>query len=277
MNLVSSSKMARAKTKYNRGKPFFDQMRRVIGNVISGGGEVDHEYFADRPINRTLIVVIANDRGLCGGYNTNICKLAFNLVSSIRRDADDVSVFTIGNKARDFFRNINRVRRKTDADRTRWPIPVIGHISGISENPFYENAKEIADEIMAKYAEGEFDQVYVCYTEFVSAITYEPKKEKILPLEKEDFEGSDVRLMKFEPSASYVLDYVIPKYLTARILEVLSTSAAAGQAATMTAMDSATENADSLIGNLTLMYNRARQAAITQEISEIVGGANALT
>jgi F-type H+-transporting ATPase subunit gamma len=265
MNLVSSSKMARAKVKLNRSQPFFDEVRRVIGNIVIGSGEVEHKYFVERKIKRSLIIIIANDRGLCGGYNSNICKLASTLSDNLQKEDKEVRFYCIGNKSRDFFRRAN-------AD-------IMGFKNGISENPFYEDAVELAQMVMPLYETGEIDEVYVCYTEFVSAITYIPKSVRILPLDKEDFVNEstgNAEFIKFEPSPIEVLDYVVPKYLATIILSALSTSAAAGQAATMTAMDSATENAENIIENLTLLKNRVRQAAITQEISEIVGGANAL-
>jgi len=283
MNLVSSSKLARAKAKLTRGTPFFESMRRVISQVVNGSdmsdGNIGHAYFDNsREVKTSLVIVIANDRGLCGGYNTNVCRLARNLADGL---TGDVKFFTIGNKARDFINIMhNQLNRSSGTDSG--DAGIIDHIGGISENPFFEDALDLTDKIMPLYESGFVDEVYVCYTEFVSAITYEPKYMRILPMSAEDFPqepkqpGEYTYMMKFEPNPKQVLDFVVPKYLATIILEALSTSAAAGQAATMTAMDSATENAENIIDSLTLMYNRARQAAITQEISEIVGGANAL-
>jgi len=284
MNLVSSSKLARAKAKLTRGTPFFESMRRVISQVVNGSDAadgIDHAYFDQtRKIKTSLIIVIANDRGLCGGYNTNVCRLARNLADGL---TSDVKFITIGNKARDFINIMHNQRaRNRGAGGDAGDAGIIDHIGGISENPFYDDALELTDKIMPLYEDGLIDEVYVCYTEFVSAITYEPKYMRILPMSAEDFPqepkqaGEYSYMMKFEPSPKQVLDFVVPKYLATVMLEALSTAAAAGQAATMTAMDSATENAENIIDSLTLMYNRARQAAITQEISEIVGGANAL-
>jgi F-type H+-transporting ATPase subunit gamma len=264
MNLVSSSKLARAKTKLTAQNPFFNHMRRVIGNIVRGN-EAEHKYFEEREVKKSLIIAIANDRGLCGGYNANICKLAAKLGDELSASGKSVSYLTIGNKSRDFF-------RRAGAD-------IFSFMNGISENPFYEDAADITAKIMPLYEAGEIDEVHVAYTEFVSAITYVPKSIRILPLDMEDFQdesAAKMGYMKFEPSAKIVLDYVVPKYLSTVIFGALSESAASGQGATMTAMDSATENAENIIDNLTLLYNRARQAAITQEISEIVGGANAL-
>jgi len=265
MNLVSSSKLARAKSKLIKATPFFDQMRKVIGNIISVNEDFDHRYFEKRVSKRALVIVIANDRGLCGGYNNNICKLGAELGDKLIADGKQVSYFCIGNKSRDYFR-----RREDD---------ILDAQSGISENPFYEDAQEITNKILPLYMQGVIDEVHICYTQFISAITYNPQSVQILPLYEADFTDAAedaAGLIKFEPSPYDVLDYVVPKFLASITLEALSTSAASGQAATMTAMDSATENAGNIIDNLNLVYNRARQAAITQEISEIVGGANAL-
>jgi len=265
MNLVSSSKLARAKAKLTRSAPFFEQMRRVIGNIIATSEDFDHRFFEKRDAKRSLVIVIANDRGLCGGYNNNICKKATDVANNLEAEGKKVEFFCIGNKSRDFF-------RRSEAN-------IFYSKHGISENPFYEDAQEITDKILPPYLNGDFDEVHLCYTEFVSAITYMPQSIKILPLYEANFaDAAEVgaNLIKFEPSPLEVLDYVVPKYLASITLEALSEAAASGQAATMTAMDSATENAGNIIDDLTLLYNRARQAAITQEISEIVGGANAL-
>jgi len=265
MKLVSSSKLARAKSKLIKSVPFFAEMRAAIANIVATGEDFTHRYFEEREIRRSLIIVIANDRGLCGGYNSNICKVAAQLEDDLAKEGKEVSFFCIGTKSRDFFRRRGSV--------------ILHDQSGISENPFYEDALEIADRIMPLYEAGTVDEVFVCYTEFVSAITYVPESVKILPLLASDFAGSEkanAALIKFEPSPHEVLEYIVPKYLATILLESLVISATAGQAATMTAMDSATENAGNIIDGLTLMYNRARQAAITQEISEIVGGADAL-
>ena len=262
MNLVSSSKLQRAKIKLNRGGPFFKEIRQVVGNIIKNTDEV-HPYFEKRPVKKTLIITIANDRGLCGGYNVNICKHTFNLAKSIENEK---VFYTIGNKSRDYFRRLGETS--------------INHISGISENPFYEDGEKIAKEIIELYENHEIDEVYIAYTEFISAINYVPSHMKLLPLSSEDFvvenDSQYIQVMGFEPNPIEVLNHILPKYITVMIYASLAESAASGQGATMTAMDSATENASNIIDNLTLMYNRARQGAITQEISEIVAGANAI-
>jgi F-type H+-transporting ATPase subunit gamma len=269
MNLVSSAKMARARGKLNAANPYFTLTRRAITDILngekSGGAALKHAALEVREAKKALIVVIANDRGLCGGYNANICKLAAHLAADLSKAGKDVSFLTIGNKARDFIRRAGG--------------HIISSYSGISESPTVDDAKEIGAKLMELFTSGEVCEVYVAYTQFISAITYKPKYLRLLPLCLDDFEPEEDRdysFLKFEPSAAEVLDYIVPKFLSTTVYETLITSAASGQGATMTAMDSATENAENIIDNLTLILNRVRQAHITQEISEIVGGANAL-
>ncbi|MCL2752836.1 MAG: ATP synthase F1 subunit gamma [Defluviitaleaceae bacterium] len=268
MNLVSSAKMARARGKLNAASPYFSLVRRAISDILKTDAKlIEHPAFEGfRTIKKTLVVVIANDRGLCGGYNANITKLAANLAVQLSDEGKEVAFITIGNKARDFMR--------------RSGANIVKSYFGISESPSMEDAREIVEEIVEQYENGDYDEVYVCHTQFVSAISYIPTALRLLPMSAEDFKDEDDRkidIMKFEPSTEEVLSYAIPKYLGTAMFECMITSAASGQGATMTAMDSATENAENIISDLTLMLNRVRQAAITQEISEIVGGANALS
>jgi F-type H+-transporting ATPase subunit gamma len=258
--------MAKARGVLNSANPYFSLMRRAIGDILHASPDYEHPVFeGNRALKSALIMVIANDRGLCGGYNANISRLAANLAVSLSEEGKEVSFLTIGNKARDFFRRAGG--------------HIVEHFSGISEKPTIEDAREIMPVVMDLYNTGKIDEVYIAYTEFKSAITYVPKTLRILPVAIQDFPAEEDRnysVMQFEPSAHEVLSFIVPKFLGTTLFECLITSAASGQGATMTAMDSATENAENIIDNLTLILNRVRQAAITQEISEIVGGANAL-
>jgi len=266
MNLVSSAKMARARGTLHAATPYFKHMRSTIGSILNSSPDFDHPVFeGSRAIKKALVVVIANDRGLCGGYNINVSKKAAALAARLSDEGKEVCFLCIGNKARDFIRRAGG--------------NVVKAYSGISERPTVQDAREIMNVLMELYNSGEIHEVHVAYTEFVSAITYIPQTIRLLPVSPDDFpleEGQNPSIIKFEPSAHEVLSHIVPKYLGTMLFESLITSAASGQGATMTAMDSATENASSIIDNLTLVLNRVRQAAITQEISEIVGGANAL-
>ena len=266
MNLVSSAKMARARSTLHAANPYFVHMRRAIADILNSSPGFDHPVFeGNRPIKKAVVLVIANDRGLCGGYNVNITKKAVNLAAKLSEEGKEVSFIAVGNKAKDFIRRAGG--------------NVVKAYSGISERPTIADAREIMEILMGLYNSRDVDEVHVAYTEFISAITYVPKTIRLLPVSPSDFpleEGSKAGSMKFEPSAHEVLSAIVPKYLGTTLFEALITSAASGQGATMTAMDAATENASSIIDNLTLVLNRVRQAAITQEISEIVGGASAL-
>lgn len=263
MNLVASSKLARAKNRYMDTRPFFRYTRRAIGNIMRGNTGTVHPYLTQREVKNTCVIVITGDRGLCGGYNTNVCKAAVNTV------AGKQSVFvTIGGKGRDYLNH----RSQNIAKSYR----------GISEKPQYEDAKLIGERILKMYDAGEIDEVYLAYTEFISTISNEPKVIKLLPLNADEFEQAareeekDLTLTIYEPSEDEVLDYIIPKYLNTVLYGAMVESAACELSSRMTAMDSATENASEMIDDLNLLYNRVRQGAITQEITEIVGGSNAL-
>jgi len=305
MNLVASSKLQRAKQRLARNNPYFEEMDRVITNVVKSCEHINHKFFegyGDRPRRRFLVIVAANDRGLCGGYNSNVCKYALALAKQLYNDhkalkqqelgadwdeykwqkeqSKIVQIYALGKKARDFFRPFEH------------QFGILDWRGGIAENPEYRDAQEVLGRVLAHFdisddrraSSDPFDEIHMVYTEFKSVISHEPKSWKLLPLSAHDFhedEGvsSDDGMqysLKLEPTANAVLDYATPKYIENIIYYALSNAAASGQGATMTAMDSATENAEGIISDLTLMYNKARQGAITQEISEIVGGAAAL-
>lgn len=263
MNLVASSKLNKAKSRFNDNKPFFDATKRVIANVVKGSKGVSSPFMQTRNISgKTLIVVVAGDRGLCGGYNSNVCKAAMEIVEQ----KGNSIVITVGNKTREYFRHKN--------------IDIAHSISDISEKPSYTDAFILGAKIIDMYQKGQVDEVYFVYTEFVTTLTSEPKSVKLLPLDPDDFVNNDEprseTLTIYEPDEENVLNYVIPKYINTIVYGGMVESAVCELSSRMTAMDSATENADEMMGQLNLVYNRARQGAITQEITEIVSGSNAL-
>ncbi|MCL2171030.1 MAG: F0F1 ATP synthase subunit gamma [Defluviitaleaceae bacterium] len=301
MNLVASSKLQRAKQKLSRNNPYFEQMERIIGGVIKNCENLRHKYFEgfeERVSRRFLVLVASNDRGLCGGYNSNACKKALAVARELQADykakrmaelgsewdearwnrekSDIVQIYALGKKARDYFRPHER-----DFRLFSWR-------PRIAENPDYQDARDILAELLLHYDISDetkapdipLDEIHIVYTHFHSVITHTPEARRILPLAQADFlpegEEAEAGFLKLEPGRDEVLDYAVPKYIENIIYYALSNASAAGQGATMTAMDAATENADGLISDLQLMFNRARQGAITQEIAEIVGGANAL-
>ena len=261
MNLVASSKLSKAKGRFMETQPFFKHTRRAIGNIVKGNGVTTHRYLAERSVKKTCVMVITGDRGLCGGYNVNVCKAALREAGS-----KDTAYITIGGKGRDYLKHRNK--------------ELAFCFRGISEKPQYDDARHIGEKVLKMYDSGEIDEVYLAYTEFISTISNEPKVIKLLPLNADEFESNgkekDLTLTIYEPGEEEVLDYIIPKYLNTVLYGAMVESAACELSSRMTAMDSATENASEMIDDLNLLYNRVRQGAITQEITEIVGGSNAL-
>lgn len=263
MNLVASSKLNRAKSRFNDTKPYFNAVQRVIANVVRGSKGVSNEFMTAREVKNTAVIVITGDRGLCGGYNSNACKQAYNLVSG-----KQAQFITIGSKAKDYF--------------THKGCSIADEYRGISEKPQYGDAMVLGEKAIKMFADKEVDEVYLVYTEYISTIASEPKTIKLLPLDSKDFiDKNDEKphsstLTIYEPDEEEVLNYVIPKYINTVIYGALVESAVCELGARMTAMDSATENASEMISKLNLVYNRVRQGAITQEITEIVSGSNAL-
>lgn len=263
MNLVASSKLNRAKSRFTDTKPFFEATQRVIANVVKGSKGVSSVFMEERKgSGKTLVIVVAGDKGLCGGYNSNVCKAAMEIVS----EKNSAEVITIGNKSKEFFRH-NQVE-------------IAESYRDISEKPDYVDAFIIGSKAIDMYEKGEVDEVYFVYTQFVTTLTSEPKAIKLLPLDPKDFESNEephsATLTIYEPDEEAVLNYVIPKYVNTVIYGGMVESAVCELSSRMTAMDSATENATEMIGHLNLVYNRVRQGAITQEITEIVSGSNAL-
>lgn len=262
MNLVASSKLTRAKNRFKDTQPFFDNTRRAIAEIMVGGSGATHPYLQEREIKNTAVIVITGDRGLCGGYNSNVCKTALGAAEG----KENVTFVTIGSKGKDYLKH----RHQSVAAAYR----------GISEKPQYDDARIIGERVLAMYDKGEIDEVYLAYTEFISTISNEPRLIKLLPMDGSEFADESIEpsntLTIYEPSEEEVLDYIVPKYVNTVLYGAMVESAACELSSRMTAMDSATENASEMIDDLNLLYNRVRQGAITQEITEIVGGSNAL-
>ncbi len=267
MNLVAASKLQRAKSRQSSTRPFFSETERVIASVVKNSKGVKHPFLESREEKKVAVIIITSDRGLCGGYNANISKEVMNFINA--KGKENTKLLVVGNKGRDYFK-----RRGANIEQS---------LTGISENPTYVEAAKIGSYVFNLFATGEVDAVYIGYTEFLSTISHETRITRLLPVdtsniveESETEENGAGGLMRYEPSEEGVLDYLVPKYINTMIYGALVESAACEQGARMTSMDNATENATEMIGKLTLQKNRARQGAITQEITEIVGGAAAL-
>ncbi len=263
MNLVAASKLQKAKLRQQETKPYFNQTQKVIASVVNNSKGITHPFLVEREGKKCAVILLTSDRGLCGGYNSNISKEAFHFIE----DREDSSLIIVGTKGRDYFKRRNK--------------NILESFTGISESPHYGDAATIGQIVLDLYTKGEVDEVHIAYSEFESTISHIPKITRLLPVDTTEFEeeestSSAQSLMRYEPGEEEVLNFLIPKYINTVIYGALVESATCEQAARMTSMDSATDNADGMISSLNLIYNRARQSAITQEINEIVSGANAL-
>lgn len=257
MYLVASSKLNKARNRLDDTRPFFNETRKVIANIVNGSSGISHPFLEKREVKSTAVIVITGDRGLCGGYNANVNKIAMTAIKNKEND----KVIAVGGKGKEFFKSRCNLKEA---------------FTNISEKPTYEDALKIGRLALEMFTSGEVDEVYLAYTEFVSTLVSEPKLIKLFPLDVDDFKNDDTSsasaLTVYEPGEEEVLEYVIPKYVNTVIYGALVESAVCELGARMTAMDAATENAEEMINSLNIIYNRARQSAITQEITEIVGG-----
>ena len=257
MELVSSSKFRKAKEKAETSRPYFNTLYGTVQDIAKNANGSKNEFLEERKVNNVCYIVIAGDRGLAGGYNSNVFKSVMS-----HNKLGKAKVVSVGKKAKEFL--------------TKRNFELVDSIETV-EDALYEDASRVANKVMEAYKNGEIDEVNLVYTEFVSALTQEPKLIKLLPVtvDKDKDENKSRVTVQYLPSASSVLGYVLPKYIAGSIHGAIAESYASEQAARRTAMESATDNANEMISKLELSYNRARQAAVTQEISEIVGGASA--
>lgn len=263
MELVASSKMRKAKERALAARPYFATMYDTVKDIATNTRGVRNVFLKQREVKNKCYIVVAGDRGLAGGYNSNIIKLTLNHMGN-----KNEKIMPIGKKATEYFS-----KRGYDVLKSAESVEKCG----------YEQTLEFANEAMDLYKKGEIDEVYIVYTEFVSPLTQNPKLLKVLPLafEKEENKETEEQAAKgarvqYLPSAEVVLGHIIPKYVSGIVYDGVIESFASEQAARRTAMSSATDNADTMLSNLELSYNRARQSAVTQEITEIVGGVEAL-
>jgi F-type H+-transporting ATPase subunit gamma len=268
MKAVSAAKMRKAQDAVLFARPYAKRLKGVLGRVGTAGGDFKHPLLEVREPKKVAYVLITADRGLCGGFNSNVIRRAAQEIK--KETAAEVSLITIGRKSRDFF-----LRRKYD---------IVKQYVGLGEDIQYGTVKDIASFIIESYASEEYDAVYLIYSQFVNVLIQKPVVVKLLPAEppgeegetkKEGGEGRNIDYI-FEPSAGAVLAELLPKYIENAVFQGLLESKAGEHSARMSAMENATKNADEMIDSLTLSLNRARQAQITTEISEIVGGAAAL-
>ena len=258
MELVASSKLRKAKEKVENSRPYFNTLYDTMRKISRSTKGLKSQFTVERDTGKKGYIVVAGDRGLAGGYNSNVLKTAVS-----HMDNQKYPVIAVGKKSMDFF--------------NKRGYPLHGKFSSGAESIDMAEIHQISEEAIALYKSGEIDELYIVFTKFVSTLTQEPQIIKLLPLKFDD-EGAAAKssLTVYEPSPEGVFDYLVPKYIDGIIFGAIVESFASEQGARRTAMESATDNAEDMIGSLQLKYNRARQATITQEISEIVAGAEAL-
>ena len=252
MEMVAASKLRHAQARVQNSRPYFEILYKTITDIVASNTEFSSPFLQQRPVSKSLFVVIAGDRGLAGGYNSNILKLV-----STQMEGKDATVLPMGKKAVDYFRN-----RKAQLLTQSY-----AEAADVSIGDCFTVAKQLSK----AYLSGEYDEIFVCYTNFVSVLSQTPASLKLLPLVRP--EGAKATSdIAYEPDSEEVFAAIVPEYLGGILYGALCESRAAEQAARRTAMDAATQNADEMIADLSLKFNQARQAAITQEITEIVAG-----
>jgi F-type H+-transporting ATPase subunit gamma len=258
MKTVSAAKLRRAQERVVSARPYANQLRHILGNLSGRIENVQHPLLDVRPEKRILLLVVTSDRGLCGGFNSNLTKAAQNFLR--QRAGEDVRLFTAGRKGRDFFR-----RRHAN---------IVSEYTNFFSKLDVGHAKDIAGQLIEMYSKAEIDAVYVTYNEFKSVIQQRIVIEKLLPLSRAGLtENSSGVEYIFEQPAQEILNRLLPRYVEIEIYRAFLESAAAEHGARMAAMDTASRNAGEMIESLTLNMNRIRQAAITREIIEVVSGA----
>lgn len=263
MKLVSTVKLQRARANAERSKDYFTCMYDTVNSILKRVGHIEHRYLVPGDSKKKAVIVITSNRGLAGGYNSNVIKL---ITRNSEWNKEDVVVYTLGNKGREAF--------------TKYGYEVKSCNSDIVESPVYADAMVLSQELLKSFAAGEIGEIYLAYTAFKNTVSHVPTLLKLLPVEysaeaEEKSEKAEA-IMGFEPEDVEALDLILPKYMTSLIYGALMESVASENGARMQAMDSATSNAEDMINDLSLKYNRARQGSITQELTEIIAGAEAL-
>lgn len=265
MKLVSTVKLQRAKQRAEQSKAYFNCMYETVTSMLAKTGNLNHPYLNGGDSAKKAVIVITSNRGLAGGYNSNIVKLVTQQ-SGFRKE--DLRIYAIGKKGKDAL--------------NRHGYEIVEEDSDIIEEPLYVDAMALSSRVLEAYTKGEIGEIYIAYTAFKNTVVHEPTLLKLLPVKAEKKtdaaeEKESKALMSFEPNDDEALEMIIPKYVTSLIYGGLIESVASENGARMQAMDSATSNAEEMIDHLSLMYNRARQGSITQELTEIIAGANAIS
>lgn len=263
MKLVSTVKLQKARKRVENTKPYFEKMYETITSMLARSGNLNHPYLKAGDSKKKAVIVITSNRGLAGGYNSNIVKL---LTNQEEFSKDQVVMYTIGRKGRDAL--------------MKRGYSLAEDFSDVIEEPMYTDAMEISQKVLKAFTDGEVGEIYLAYTNFKNTVSHIPTMMKLLPMSTQDMQVTEEDKktpMNYEPEEEEVLDVIIPKYVSSLIYGGLMEAVASENGARMAAMDSATSNAEEMISSLSLMYNRARQNSITQELTEIIAGADAIS
>ncbi len=263
MKLVSTVKLQRSKQHAMNSKDYFSYMYRTVQSMLAKAGNIDHPYVQPAKSSKKAVIMITGNRGLAGGYNSNVVKL----ITKGDFNKEDLIIYTVGKKGREAM--------------SRYGYTLTDDFSDMIDDPVYVDAMRLCSIVLNSFRNGEIGEIYLVYTRFKNTVVHEPILMKLLPVEQSEIEeeksSSDNIPMNFEPKEEEALEMIIPKYITSLIYGGMVESVASENGARMQAMDSATSNAEDMIGNLTLQYNRARQGSITQELTEIIAGAQAIS
>ena len=272
MEMVAASKMRKAQDRMKKARPYGDKIRNVAAHMSRANTEYRHPFLIERDtVKRIGIIVVTSDKGLCGGLNTNVLRKTLGQMQTWESEEEQLELCCIGNKGLGF---MNRVKAN-----------VVSHVVGLGDTPDMEKLIGAVKVILDGYTEDRFDRVYIFYNRFINTMKQEPVMEQLLPLTDERMKSTDAREDErkrtgwdyiYEPEAKPVIDDIMVRYVEALIYQALTENMASEQSARMVAMKAASDNAGSVIDELTLVYNKSRQAAITKELSEIVGGAAAV-
>ena len=259
MKLVSTVKLQKARNRAEATNPYFNYMYKTVSSMLAKSGTIDHPYLRGGQSNKKAVVVITSNRGLAGGYNSNIVKL----ITGGDFVKEDLDIYAVGGKG------VEALSRRG--------YNIVENASEIMEALTYSDAAALCNKVLDAFTKGEVGEIYLAYTHFKNTVSQEPKLIKLLPVEIDPAETDDSNvLMNYEPNEEEALNMIIPKYVTSLFYGALVEAVASENGARMQAMDSATSNAEEMISDLSLKYNRARQGSITQELTEIIAGANAI-
>ncbi|MEI7802778.1 MAG: ATP synthase F1 subunit gamma [Bacteroidota bacterium] len=267
MKMVSAAKLRRAQERIVQMRPYSNKLNEMMSNIFSGGSDISLDFAKEREVKNVLLVVVTSDRGLCGGFNSNIIKTARRAITekyAQQNAAGTLTILPVGKKALEYFRRLN--------------YKVIPDFSQLFTTLNFESASKVSQYMMDKYSDKTYDKIEIFYSQFKNAATQIFAEEAFLPVEKVKPVAGKTKKKDFiyEPGKEEIVTYLVPKILNTQFFKVLLDSNASEHGARMTAMDKASENANEMLKDLRITYNRARQAAITTELNEIVSGANAL-